>query len=153
MYKQILVPVDGSATGLDAARHALALAQVVKASVFLVHVIDTQPFLGVAADYAVGQAEYLAAATANAEGALGAALALAEAAGVPCESATVEGHAAETGILNTAEACEADLIVMGSHGRRGLEKLLLGSVTQRVLQDARVPVMVVRAAAAAQEAV
>ncbi|KQP37127.1 universal stress protein [Pseudorhodoferax sp. Leaf274] len=144
MYKQILVPVDGSQTALAALRHAVELARAFDAGVFVVHVVDIYPFLGVGADSAVGQAEYLQAATANANGALGAALAIAEAAGVACESATVEGHAAEEGILNTAGTCDADLIVMGSHGRRGIEKLLLGSVTQRVLQNARVPVLVVR---------
>lgn len=145
MYQQILVPVDGSPTSLAAVRHAVALAQACKAGLFFVHVIDTYPFLGVGADYAVGQAEYLAAATANANGALQAAQQIAEAAGLACESAAVEGHA-EDDILNTADACDADLIVMGSHGRRGIEKLLLGSVTQRVLQAARIPVTVVRAA-------
>ncbi|WP_326542094.1 universal stress protein [Pseudorhodoferax sp.] len=144
MYKQILVPVDGSQTSLAAVHHAVELAKAFKSSLFIVHVIDIYPFLGVGADYAVGQAEYLQAATANANGALNAAQEIASAAGVDCESATVEGHAAEEGILNTADTCDADLIVIGSHGRRGIEKLLLGSVTQRVLQDARVPVMVVR---------
>jgi nucleotide-binding universal stress UspA family protein len=48
------------------------------------------------------------------------------------------------GIVDTADAIGADLIVMGSHGRSGIEKLLLGSVTQRVLQDAKVPVLVVK---------
>lgn len=144
MYKQILVPVDGSQTSLAAVRHAVELAKALQSGLFLVHVIDIYPFLGVGADYAVGQAEYLQAATANANGALNAAQEIASAAGVAFESATVEGHAAEEGILNTADACDADLIVMGSHGRRGIEKLLLGSVTQRVLQSARVPVTVVR---------
>ncbi len=146
MYKQILVPVDGSQAALAALRHAVEVARAFRADLFVVHVIDIQPFLGAGADSAIGQAEYLSAANANAEGALHAALAIAEAAGVPCESATVEGHAAEEGILQAAGTSGADLIVMGSHGRRGIEKLLLGSVAQRVLQDARVPVMVVRAA-------
>nr|WP_145545849.1 universal stress protein [Variovorax boronicumulans] len=144
MYKQILVPVDGSQTALAALRHAVELARAFQAELFVVHVIDIYPFLGVGTDTAVGQADYLAAANANAEGALRAALAIVEAAGLPCESATVEGHAAEEGILQAAGTCGADLIVMGSHGRRGIEKLLLGSVTQRVLQNARVPVLVVR---------
>ena len=48
------------------------------------------------------------------------------------------------GIVDTAIAIAADLIVMGSHGRSGIEKLLLGSVTQRVLQDATMPVLVVK---------
>ena len=144
MYKQILVPVDGSQTALAALRHAVDLARAFQAELFVVHVIDIYPFLGMATDTAVGQAEYLSAANANAEGTLRAAVTMVEAAGVSCESATIEGHAAEEGILQAAGTCGADLIVMGSHGRRGIEKLLLGSVTQRVLQSARVPVMVVR---------
>ncbi len=144
MYKQILVPVDGSQTALTALRQALGMAKAFQAELFVVHVIDPYPFVGVGSDYAVGQNEYLAAATGNANRAVAEALEMARAAGIEAESAVVEGHAAEEGIVATAKTCGADLIVMGSHGRRGIEKLLLGSVTQRVLQDARVPVLVVR---------
>jgi nucleotide-binding universal stress UspA family protein len=56
----------------------------------------------------------------------------------------VEAHTPWRGILETAAELQADLVVMGSHGRRGLEKLVLGSVAQRVLQHATLPVMVVR---------
>ena len=56
----------------------------------------------------------------------------------------IDGHVVHEGIVDTANALGCDLIVMGSHGRHGIEKLLLGSVTQRVLQDAHVPVLVVR---------
>jgi nucleotide-binding universal stress UspA family protein len=56
----------------------------------------------------------------------------------------IDGHVVHEGIVDTAEAIAADLIVMGSHGRSGIEKLLLGSVTQRVLQDSKVPVLVVK---------
>ena len=55
-----------------------------------------------------------------------------------------EGHAIHDGILRALESSGADLIVMGSHGRRGLEKLVLGSVAQRVLGVVHIPVMVVR---------
>ena len=55
-----------------------------------------------------------------------------------------EGHAIHDGIMRAVESAGADLIVMGSHGRRGLEKLVLGSVTQRVLGVVHVPVLVVR---------
>lgn len=144
MYQQILVPVDGSQTALQALREAVTVAKAFGASLFLVHVIDPYPFLGAGADYALGQADYLAAATANADRALAAAGEIVAAAGLDSESVVVDGHAAEDGILNSAVTSGADLIVMGSHGRRGLEKLLLGSVTQRVLQGARVPVLVVR---------
>ena len=144
MYKQILVPVDGSQTALAALRHAVGLARAFQAELFVVHVIDIYPFLGVGTDTAVGQAEYLSAANANAEGALRAALAIVEAAGVPCESATVEGHAAEEGILQAAGTCDADLIVMGSHGRRGISRLILGSQASKVLAHSAIPVLVVK---------
>jgi nucleotide-binding universal stress UspA family protein len=144
MYKQILVPVDGSQTALRAVREAVGIAKGFGSHLFLVHVMDPYPYLGASADYALGQADYLAAATAHANSALAAASDIVTQAGLAYESAVVDGHAAEDGILHTLQTCGADLIVMGSHGRRGLEKLLLGSVTQRVLQEARVPVMVVR---------
>lgn len=144
MYSQILVPVDGSQTALQALRQAAGLAKAFGARVFLVHVIDPYPFLGAGADFALGQADYLSAATSNANQALTAAAEIVNAQGIVSESAIVDDHSADDGILSTAKTCGADLIVMGSHGRRGLEKLLLGSVTQRVLQEARVPVLVVR---------
>lgn len=144
MYSQILVPVDGSQTALQALRQAVGVAKAFGARIFLVHVIDPYPFLGAGADFALGQADYLSAATSNANQALTAAVEIVNAQGIVSESAIVDDHSADDGILSTAKTCGADLIVMGSHGRRGLEKLLLGSVTQRVLQEARVPVLVVR---------
>ncbi|MFP5478008.1 MAG: universal stress protein, partial [Gammaproteobacteria bacterium] len=56
----------------------------------------------------------------------------------------IDGHVVHEGIVDTAKALGCDLIVMGSHGRTGIEKLLLGSVTQRVLQEAPMPVLVVK---------
>ena len=144
MYSQILVPVDGSQTALQALRQAVGVAKAFGARIFLVHVIDPYPFLGAGADFALGQADYLSAATSNANQALTAAVEIVNAQGIVSESAIVDDHSADDGILSTAKTCGADRIVMGSHGRRGLEKLLLGSVTQRVLQEARVPVLVVR---------
>ena len=66
------------------------------------------------------------------------------AAAVPVKTLVGEGHAVHEGIARVAESVGADLVVMGSHGRRGLEKLVLGSVAQRVLQTVHVPVLVVR---------
>ena len=60
------------------------------------------------------------------------------------ETVLGEGHAVHEGVLRALENTGADLVVMGSHGRRGLEKLMLGSVTQRVLGVVHVPVLVVR---------
>jgi nucleotide-binding universal stress UspA family protein len=144
MYTHILAPVDGSQPSLLAVRQAVGIAKAFGSRLFLVHVIDPYPFMGGGADYALGQADYLTAATANANTAVAAATEIAATAGIGCESAVIEGRAAADGILEAARTQAVDLIVMGSHGRRGLEKLLLGSVTQRVLQDTTVPVLVVR---------
>jgi nucleotide-binding universal stress UspA family protein len=67
-----------------------------------------------------------------------------EDAGVSVETSLIEAPTTWRGIIQAAESVQADLIVMGSHGRSGLEKLLLGSVTQAVLTHSRIPVLVVR---------
>jgi nucleotide-binding universal stress UspA family protein len=68
----------------------------------------------------------------------------AQAAGVRCTSLAVLDYSAVDAILATADSHHCDLIFMGSHGRRGLSRLLAGSVTQKVLADAHVPVLVMR---------
>lgn len=144
MFNHILVPVDGSGTALLAADKAVALAQAFGSRVTLINVIDYYPFVGVGADYAFGQTEYMTAATASANQALNAASSAMAAGGVACEQKLIEGHVVHEGILEAATSLGADLIVMGSHGRHGIEKLLLGSVTQRVLSHTTLPVLVVR---------
>ena len=96
------------------------------------------------ADFAYGQAQYLSAATSEANSSLDAAKKAMAEAGVQATAVVGEGHAVHDGILRAVESTGADLIVMGSHGRRGLEKLVLGSVTQRVLGVVHIPVLVVR---------
>lgn len=145
MFKHILVPVDGSATSFKAVDKAVDLAKAFDGKVTVIYVIDPYPFTGVGTDFAYGQATYLSAASAEANDSIRAARERMEAAGVPLESTVVENHTPWRGIIETANAIEADLIVMGSHGRRGLEKMVLGSVAQRVLQHADQPVLVVRA--------
>ena len=144
MFKHILVPVDGSATSDNAVGKAVGLAKAFGAQVTVLYVIDPYPFTGVGADFAYGQAQYLSAATAEANLALDEAKKVFEAAQVPVPTLVGEGHAVHDGIARVLENVDADLIVMGSHGRRGLEKLMLGSVTQRVLGVVHVPVLVVR---------
>jgi nucleotide-binding universal stress UspA family protein len=144
MYKHILVPVDGSATSQKAIGNALAIAQAFKAEVTVIYVIDPYAFTGVGTDFAYGQAEYLGAATAEANEAIKAAKQAFAEVGITANGSIVEGHAIYRGILDTAESINADLVVMGSHGRRGLEKLVLGSVTAQVLSHAHLPVLVVR---------
>ena len=144
MFKHILVPVDGSSTSRQAIDKAVAIAEAFKSTVTLIYVIDPYAFTGVGTDFSYGQAEYLSAATDEANQAISAARQVFEAHGIAVSGSVVEGHAVYQAILDTAESLNADLVVMGSHGRRGLEKLVLGSVTAQVLSHAHLSVLVVR---------
>lgn len=144
MFKHILIPVDGSETAQKAAEQAAALAKAFGSAATVIYVIDPYPFTGLGSDFAYGQAEYLSAATAEAEQAIRAASEALQQAGVTPQTRVVEEHATWRGIIDAARTTGADLIVMGSHGRHGLEKLVLGSVAQRVLSHAHLPVFVVR---------
>lgn len=144
MFKHILVPVDGSETCIKAVAKATDLAKAFGSAVTILYVIDPYPFTGVGADFAYGQAQYLSAATSEANQVLDETKAAFEAAGIQAQTLIGEGHAVHEGIERVLKSLDADLIVMGSHGRKGLQRLVLGSVTQRVLGVVHVPVLVVR---------
>ena len=144
MFNHILVPIDGSNTAQLAVDKAIGLAKAFGSRVTTIFVIDPYPFTGVGTDFSYGQAEYLNAATAEANAAIKAARAQFEAAGIAVDSSVVEAHATWRGVVQAAESMKADLIVMGSHGRSGLEKLVLGSETQQVLSHSKLSVLVVR---------
>lgn len=144
MFKHILVPVDGSETAQKAVEKAAGLARAFGSTVTVIYVIDPYPFTGLGSDFAYGQAEYLSAANAEAKEATEAAHKVLTQAGVAVSTQVVEAHTIWRGILETASTQDADLIVMGSHGRRGVEKVVLGSVAQRVLSHAHLSVLIVR---------
>ena len=148
MFSSILVPVDGSAASDRAVHTAAATAKAFGAHVSVLCVVDPYSFSGVGADMAFAQGDYLEAATAEAKRVVNLACQHCEASGVRVSSSVVESPSVYASIIEAANAVSpsgADLIVMGSHGRQGLEKLILGSVTAQVLSHSRVPVMVVRA--------
>ena len=144
MFKHILVPVDGSETAQVAVAKAIALAKAFASKVTVIYVIDPYPFTGVGTDFAYGQAEYLSAAMAEANAAVKAARDAMTGAGVTVDSLVVEAHTAWRGIVEAGHSQAADQNVMGSHGRKALEKLVLGSVAQAVLSHTKLPVLVVR---------
>jgi nucleotide-binding universal stress UspA family protein len=144
LFKHLLVPVDGSSTSRQSIEKAIAIAEAFKSKVTVIYVIDPYAFTGVGTDFSYGQAEYLSAATTEANAAIEAAKVAFQEHGISVTASIVEGHAIYRGILETAESVNADLLIMGSHGRRGLEKLVLGSVTSQVLSHAHLPVLVVR---------
>ena len=148
MFKHILAPVDGSATSMAGADKAAELAKAFGAVVTAVDVIDPYPFTGVGSEFAYGQDQYLNAARAEAAAAMDGAAQRLQAAGGQAETRVIESHAVWRGIVEATDSCGADLIVMGSHGRRGLERLVLGSVTQSVLSHSKISTLVVRAPAA-----
>ena len=144
MFKHILVPLDGSSTSEAVIAKAIAMAKAFSSTVTLLSVIDIYAFAGLGIDVASGQTDYLSAATAEAKLAVHSALQLCEAQGVAATTSVMEGQAVYKSILAAAEASGAELIVMGSHGRKGLEKLVLGSVAAQVLSHTQLPVMIIR---------
>ncbi len=144
MFKKLLVPVDGSATSQLAVDKAVGLARAFGSEMTVLFVIDPYPFTGVGEGFAYGQNHYLGVMQAEAEAALAGARKAMEAAGVQGTALQIESHVVWRGILEAAAGAGADLIVMGSHGRSGIEKLVLGSVAQRVVAQATIAVLVVR---------
>lgn len=144
MFKKILVPTDGSSLAANAARSAAVLAKSQSAQVVGVYVIDPFPYIGIGDASAIGLQAYLAEAKSAAGQALDAVAKACEAEGVAYAGDTIERNVVYEGILETAEAEGCDLIVMGSHGRQGVKALILGSVAQKILTHAKVPVLVVK---------
>jgi nucleotide-binding universal stress UspA family protein len=146
MYKHILVPTDGSTLSLTAARAAGKLAAKLKARITAIYVI--QPFMPrVTSEDIVYHAAYtMKAYREDTRKSADKALARLSAAtgGVACGKLTpTHAHPWEA-IIDAAKKQRCDLIVMASHGRRGLAGLLLGSETQKVLTHSKTPVLVCR---------
>ena len=144
MFKSILIPVDGSTISSQVIEKAAAMARAFESTVTVVCVIDIYAFAGLGMDAAYGQSEYMTAATSEANLAVAQAKQFFDAAGLSVKTLVVEGQVIYKTIMETAESVNADLIVMGSHGRKGLEKLVLGSVAAQILSHAHLPVMIVR---------
>jgi nucleotide-binding universal stress UspA family protein len=146
MYQRILVPVDGSETAKQGLAEAVRLAQALGSQVRLVHVVDDSalalnPETGIAAaplveHFAQGGKEILEEARA-----------LASSQGLEPELVLHENFTGQVAdvIVNEARNWPAQLVVMGTHGRRGLRRAVLGSDAQAVVQASPVPVLLVRA--------
>ena len=148
MYTHILVPTDGSPLSMKAARTATALAATLQARITALYVVEPlSPPSGEAA-IVLGnpelRASYDKAIADHAASSLREVEATAERANVKCERLSVKDPHPWGGIVRAAQERHCDLIVMASHGRRGLEGLLLGSETQKVLTHSKTPVLVCR---------
>lgn len=141
VFNRILVPIDGSQTALKALAHALRLARQNGASIRLVHVVDELSYRhgfeysGDVAGAAAGAAQRLLDETVASQ----------EHEGVPMDTQLVDKAGERLGDAIAACAAEfgADLVVAGTHGRRGLGRVLLGSGAEQIVRSAQVPVLVV----------
>ncbi|MCW0463728.1 universal stress protein [Xanthomonas sacchari] len=148
MYQRILIAIDGSELSSKGLQQGLALAAKLGAEVDIVTV--SEPWaMGMydAMGWSVGyeaSPEYRQDREAGAQKILAPALAAAAATGVTAHGRHVLDRYAAEGIIDMAVACNSDLIVMTSHGRRGMSRVLLGSQTAEVLANSQVPVLVIR---------
>lgn len=145
MYRRILVPVDASPCSVKGLTEALQLASVLKAHVLLLHVVNeliSEPALA-PARY---QQDLIESMRAVGKQTLADARELANAQGVEAEVKMIEtiGGRASDCIVDAAKMWGADLIVMGTHGRRGMSRLAMGSDAELVVRSAPVPVLLVR---------
>ena len=145
MYANVLIPTDGSQLSGKAVEHGIALAKRIGAKITVLTV--STPFHTFTTDTQMIEdtpAQYKARMQDRTEKILGAAGRAAQAAGVPCETVHVEHEHPYQAIIDTAGAKGCDLIVMASHGRRGLSAIVLGSETVKVLTHSKIPVLVHR---------
>jgi len=148
MFKHILVPTDGSALSRRAAKAAAELARTTHARITAIHAIE--PFHPPVQTDSILHPElhsatrYRETTESRARQALAEVVEAAKGAGVACDTVTVTDNHPWQAIVNAAKTGKCDLIAMASHGRRGLEGLLIGSETHKVLTHSKVPVFVIR---------
>jgi nucleotide-binding universal stress UspA family protein len=149
MYTHIVCAVDGSELSTKALRHAISLARSFNARLSVLTVTDPSVIVAPGAeimmvDTASILAELDKAKEESAKGILADAGHVAQDEGITVSPVYLPGHPAAEGIVTTAKSLNADLIVMGSHGRRGLGRLLLGSQAAEVLAHSTTPVLIVK---------
>ncbi|QDF96347.1 hypothetical protein CJ010_07250 [Azoarcus sp. DD4] len=149
MFKHILVPTDGSPLSDEAVERAIALAQTLGARLTILNATAEAPFpvtnFGEDGHYDPARSSRFAEqAAAHGQRIVEAAVARAQGAGVEAEHVLETSDVPHRAIIRAATERACDLILMASHGRRGLDALLLGSETHKVLTYCRIPVLVCR---------
>lgn len=148
MYKNILIATDGSELATRAVSQGLELARTCGGKATIVTVTDIWSALEMAQSVQAGEQNpvglYEEAEVAAAGKILSVARAQGEKTGVTCEILHIRDQHPAEGIIEAAESKGCDLIVMASHGRRGIGKILLGSVSSEVLTHSKVPILIVK---------
>jgi nucleotide-binding universal stress UspA family protein len=144
MFQSILVPTDGSDVTTKALQAAIELARQFKGQLHAVSVKEPFPYSAMSEMQPVPPQEFYDAQERIAAARVKAVVDAAQAAGLSCTGHTVEALHPWEAIIDLAKTQQCDLIVMASHGRRGVAALLLGSETQRVLTHSPLPVLIVK---------
>ena len=144
MFKRILVPTDGSDITQKAVDKAIGLAKSVGAMLYTISVKEPFPYSAISEMQPTPPQEFFDAQVRIAAKRVAGVVESAKAAGLTCQGHTVEALHPWEAIIDHAKRQECDLLVMASHGRRGVTALLLGSETQKVLTHSTIPVLVVR---------
>ena len=144
MFSTIVVPIDGSEPSDAAVRLALQLASENKAEIIFVHAVELNKVAAMAGPGPIDPSYALEAACAGGKALLAEAKQAADAAGVKATTEQPEDSCVPS-VLEIARQKKADLIVLGSHGRTGIPRLLLGSVTEGIMRQSPIPVLVCHA--------
>lgn len=142
MFKRILVPVDGSPTSNKALSTALGLARDAGAGICVLHALDELVYLGAYE----GIPDLREIVRADAQRVLDDAVAICKAAGIEADKVLVDNPGQRLGVSVAEEARKrgSDLVVVGTHGRRGISRVLLGSGAEQILRMSAIPVLSVR---------
>ena len=144
MYRSILIPTDGTEITAKAVTAGIALAKALGARISTITVKEPFPYSAISEMQPIPPQEFYDAQERIALGRVGKVVASAASDGLDCQAFTVEAQHPWEAIVDHAKTHSCDLIVMASHGRRGVSALLLGSETTRVLVHCDVPVLVVK---------
>ncbi len=148
MYKNILIPTDGSELAGKAVSHGLALAKLLNAKVSIVTVTELWSAFEMARRVETIDRQaiehYEESAARRAEKVLKSASESAEKLGIDCKLIHIKDEHPAEGIIEAASSNNHDLIVMASHGHRGLKKILLGSIASEVVSHSKIPVLIYR---------
>ncbi|AKB53169.1 universal stress protein [Methanosarcina sp. A14] len=140
--RQVIIATDGSETANEAADFGIEMIGCSGAKVYAIYVIDTTPYRSVPLDK-IWSDKVLEEFEKEGREATSYIEKIGKAAGVEVESRVLKGHPAEK-IVTFAEDNNIDMIIMGSLGKSGYERVLLGSVSEKVIRHAKIPVLVVR---------
>jgi nucleotide-binding universal stress UspA family protein len=145
LFKNILVPTDGSDLAAKAVEQGVLFAKEIGAKITALTVTEPFQLISVApSQLEYTPLEYKKYAEAHADKVLGVVVSAAKSAAVACDTLHTEHEHVYQAIIEAAEARKCDLIVMASHGRRGVSAVVLGSETVKVLTHSKIPVLVYR---------